>query len=94
MLFLIFLHLEEEVLVNLRHDIAVKRLGPVVIYLELGQAVLPQEVDESEGLLAPPPAHLCTLQVEVEETPEVVDLKKEDKISLYTIIVLSYTSRE
>ena len=58
-------HLEEKIVMHLRFDILVMCLSSVVIYLELGQAVLPQEVDESEGLLAPPPAQLRTLQVDV-----------------------------
>ena len=74
MLFVISLHLKEEVVIQLRLDILVKSLCLVILYLELGQTVGPQQVDESVRILAPLAVELGSLQVEVEEAPEVVDL--------------------
>ena len=59
---------------HLRFDILVVCLGSVVFYLELGQSIGSQQVHQSIRILASLPVKLRTLQVDVEEPPEVVDL--------------------
>ena len=71
-------HLEEKIVMHLRFDILVMSHSSVVLYLELGQSVRPQEVDQSIGILASLTVQISTLQVDVEETPEVVDLLNVD----------------
>ena len=68
---------------HLRFDILVMSHSSVVLYLELGQSVRPQEVDQSIGILASLTVQISTLQVDVEETPEVVDLLNVDVEALY-----------
>ena len=59
---------------HLRFDILVMSHSSVVLYLELGQSVRPQEVDQTIGILASLTVQISTLQVDVEETPKVVNL--------------------
>ena len=67
-------HLEEKIVMHLRFDILVMCLSSVILYLELGQPIGSQQVDQSIRILASLPVKLSTLQVDVQEPPEVVDL--------------------
>ena len=67
-------HLEEKVVIHLRFDILVMCLSSVILYLELGQPIGSQQVNQSIGILASLPVQLRALQVDVKEAPEVVDL--------------------
>ena len=61
-------------MIQLRFDILVVCLSSVVFYLELGQSSGSQQVHQSIGILASLPVQFSTLQVDVKEPPEVVDL--------------------
>ena len=67
-------HLEEKIVMYLRFDIPVMCLGSVILYLELGQPIGSQQVNQSIRILASLPVQLRALQVDVKEPPEVVDL--------------------